>query len=155
MGYILDLRKTVGHRPLIMACAGVLLVNEHNQILLQKRADNGLWGYPGGSMELADTFESCARREVSEETGLVCGELEHFMNVSGEAVHYIYPNGDEIYAAEEVFLCRDFSGEIRLQEEEVTELSFFDLGQLPPKEQINPNNYPALDAFRKQILPFI
>ena len=152
MGYILDLRKTVGHRPLIMACAGVLLVNEHNQILLQKRADNGLWGYPGGSMELADTFESCARREVSEETGLVCGKLEHFMNVSGEAVHYIYPNGDEIYAAEEVFICRDFSGTLKLQEEEVTELTYFDLGQLPPKEQINPNNYPALDACRRKFL---
>ena len=24
MGYIMDLRKVVGHRPLIMTCAGVL-----------------------------------------------------------------------------------------------------------------------------------
>ena len=28
MGYILELRKQVGHRPLIMTCAGVLLLNE-------------------------------------------------------------------------------------------------------------------------------
>ena len=82
MGYILELRKQVGHRPLIMTCAGVLLLNEKRELLLQKRADNGLWGYPGGSMELGDSFEDCARREVQEETGLICGNLEHFMNVS-------------------------------------------------------------------------
>lgn len=151
MGYILDLRKTVGHRPIIMACAGVLLLNDKNEILLQKRADNGLWGYPGGSMELKDTFESCARREVLEETGLVCGKMEHFMNVSGEEEHYIYPNGDEIYAAEEVFLCRDFSGTYKLQEEEVTELRYFALDQLPPKEEINPNNYPAIHHLKNII----
>ena len=100
MGYILELRKQVGHRPLIMTCAGVLLLNEKRELLLQKRADNGLWGYPGGSMELGESFKDCARREVQEETGLICGNLEHFMNVSGEEVHYVYPNGDEIYAAE-------------------------------------------------------
>ena len=122
-----------------------------NEILLQKRADNGLWGYPGGSMELKDTFESCARREVLEETGLVCGKMEHFMNVSGEEEHYIYPNGDEIYAAEEVFLCRDFSGTYKLQEEEVTELRYFALDQLPPKEEINPNNYPAIHHLKNII----
>ena len=69
MGYILELRKQVGHRPLIMTCAGVLLLNEKRELLLQKRADNGLWGYPGGSMELGESFKDCARREVREETG--------------------------------------------------------------------------------------
>lgn len=54
MGYILELRKQVGHRPLIMTCAGVLLLNEKRELLLQKRVDNGLWGYPGGSMELGE-----------------------------------------------------------------------------------------------------
>ena len=43
MGYIMDLRKVVGHRPLIMTCAGVLIINEENQILLKKRKDNGQW----------------------------------------------------------------------------------------------------------------
>ena len=79
---------------------------------------------PGGSMELGDSFEDCARREVQEETGLICGNLEHFMNVSGEEVHYVYPNGDEIYAAEEIFLCRKFSGQIICQQEEVEKLCF-------------------------------
>lgn len=65
-------------------------------------------GISRGSMELGDSFEDCARREVQEETGLICGNLEHFMNVSGEEVHYVYPNGDEIYAAEEIFYAGNF-----------------------------------------------
>ena len=32
MGYIMDLRKVVGHRPLIMTCAGVLIINKENQM---------------------------------------------------------------------------------------------------------------------------
>lgn len=151
MGYILELRKQVGHRPLIMTCAGVLLLNEKRELLLQKRADNGLWGYPRGSMELGESFKDCARREVQEETGLICGNLEHFMNVSGEEVHYVYPNGDEIYAAEEIFLCRKFSGQIICQQEEVEKLCFFRMDELPSKEQINPNNYPAIERLRRMM----
>lgn len=141
MGYIMDLRAVVGHRPLIMTCAGVLVLNEYNQLLLQKRADNGLWGYPGGSMELGESFEECAARELREETGLVAKELVHYMNISGDAVHYFYPNGDEIYAAEEIFLCRAYDGVLQRQESEVFELKFFNLDGLPSREEINPNNF--------------
>ena len=150
MGYILDLRKVVGHRPLIMTCAGVLLVNEQNQLLLQRRADNGLWGYPGGSMEPGESFEDCAKREVREETGFICENLVHYINLSGKEVHYIYPNGDEIYAAEEVFICRRYRGTMKKQESEVTELRFFDLRELPDEREISPNNYRAIDCFRME-----
>lgn len=71
MGYIMDLRKIVGHRALIMTCSGVLLLNEKNELLLQKRADNGLWGYPGGSMEPGETFEQCAAREFPIRNGRI------------------------------------------------------------------------------------
>lgn len=50
--YILDLRKTVGHRPLLQVGASVIVVDSEGRILLQKRRDNGLWGYAGGSVEL-------------------------------------------------------------------------------------------------------
>ena len=102
-------------------------------------------------MEPGESFKDCARREVREETGLICGKLEHFMNVSGEEVHYVYPNGDEIYAAEEIFLCREFSGQIICQQEEVEKLCFFRMEELPPKEQINPNNYPAIERLRRMM----
>lgn len=133
MGYILELRKVLGSRPLIMAGAGVILVNKNNEILLQKRSDNGFWDYPAGSMELGESFEECARREVFEETGLTCGKLEFFMDLSGKTSFYEYPNGDKTYAAGIIYICRDFSGELKKQDSEVITQAFFPLDDLPVK----------------------
>lgn len=47
MGYIKDLRKLVGTRPLIMCGACVLVINNHQQVLLQLRKDNGCRGFNG------------------------------------------------------------------------------------------------------------
>ena len=131
MGYILDLRKTLGSRPLIMAGAGVILVNEKNEILLGRRTDNGYWDYPAGSMEIGESFEECARREVLEETGLTRGKFEFFMDLSGEDTFYEYPNGDQVYLACILYICRDFTGEMKVQEEEAYEQRFFPIDALP------------------------
>lgn len=131
VGYILDLRKKIGHSPIIMTSACVIVINANNQILLQKRRDNGLWGYPGGSLELKETFEEAAKRELFEETGLEALELNFFEINSGEKMHYIYPNGDEVYIAEVIFLCRKYQGELVAQEDEVIEQKFFDIDKIP------------------------
>lgn len=149
MGYIMDLRKYVGHQPVIMTSACVLILNSKNQVLLQRRVDNGFWGYPGGSMELGESFEDCARREVLEETGLECIELTYFTNMSGEKMHYIYPNGDEVYTAEVVFLCKNYKGELRVQETEALEQKFFDLENLP--DNISPLNIEVLQLLVKKM----
>lgn len=78
-GYIMDLRKLVGHRTLMQCAASIIIVNEKNQILLGKRTDNHKWGYAGGSIELDEKVEDCARRELFEETGLIADEIEFFM----------------------------------------------------------------------------
>ena len=131
MGYILELRKTLGSRPIIMAGAGVILLNDKNEILLGRRTDNGYWDYPAGSMELGESFEECARREVLEETGLACGKLEFLMDMSGEDSYYEYPNGDKVYLAGILYICRDFTGEMKVQEEEAYEQRFFPVDKLP------------------------
>ncbi|MBP5655413.1 MAG: NUDIX hydrolase [Clostridiales bacterium] len=144
MGYIMDLRKELGHRPIIMAAAGVIVINDRNEVLLQKRADNGFWGLPAGSMELGESFEECARRELFEETGLTAGKLEICATESGKETHYIYPNGDEVYAAAVMYICREWSGEMKVQEEEITEQRFFDLNDLPSEEELDPVNKPII-----------
>ncbi|MCR4637705.1 NUDIX hydrolase [Ruminococcus sp.] len=131
MGYILELRKTLGSRPVIMAGAGVILLNDKNEILLGRRTDNGYWDYPAGSMELGESFEECARREVLEETGLTCEKLEYLMDISGEDTFYEYPNGDKVYLAVIIYLCRDFTGDMKVQAEEAFEQRFFPIDQLP------------------------
>ena len=149
MGYILELRKTLGSRPIIMAGAGVILLNEKNEILLQKRSDNGCWDYPAGSMELGESFEECARREVLEETGLICGKLEFFMDLSGKASFYEYLNGDQTYAAVIIYVCRDFLGELKEQDDEVITQRFFSLDELPAEN--DPRGLGIFDRLREYL----
>ena len=145
----MELRKFIGSRPVIVAGAGVILVNEKNEILLQKRADNGFWDYPAGSMELGESFEECARREVYEETGLVCGKLEFFMDLSGKESFYEYPNGDKTYTAGIIYICRDFSGEMKVQEDEVQTQAFFPLNALPAEN--DPRGLGIFDRIREYL----
>lgn len=129
--YIMDLRKVVGHRPLLQVGASVIVEDETGRILLQKRSDNHCWGYPGGSVELDEEVEAAARRELLEETGLVAGKLELFGIFSGKELHYVYPNGDEVSNIEIVYLCKDYTGKLLCQEGEVDDLAFFSVDEVP------------------------
>lgn len=142
--YIMDLRKYVGHAPLLQCAGSVIVENEKGEVLLGRRTDNHMWGYSGGSVELGETVEECAKRELFEEMGLEAEELELFMVNSGPEAHYIYPNGDEVYNVEIVYLCRKYHGEIKRQEEEVEEIRFFSTEEMPSMEEISPPIRPVM-----------
>lgn len=131
--YIMDLRKIVGHRPLLQVGASVIVENENGQILLQLRRDNHCWAYAGGSVELDEVVEDTAKRELFEETGLIANSLELYGVFSGKDTHYVYPNGDEVSCVDIVYVCKDYSGELKCQEGEVDDLRFFDLDEIPEK----------------------
>lgn len=147
--YIMDLRKTVGHRPLLQVGASVILEDAEGRILLERRTDNGLWGYPGGGTELDERVEDAAKRELLEETGLTANSMALFGVFSGPETHYVYPNGDEVSNVDVVFLCRNWTGTIRPQEEEVSEIRFFSAADMPPVEQLSPPIRPALLKWRE------
>ncbi len=129
--YIMDLRKIVGHRPLLQVGASVIVEDKEGRILLQLRSDNHCWGYAGGSVELDEVVEEAAKRELFEETGLVAKELTLFGVFSGKDTHYVYPNGDEVSNVDIVYICKDYSGDLLCQEGEVDALKFFPIDQIP------------------------
>ncbi len=141
----MDLRKLVGHRPLIMVGATMLLLNQENELLMMKRTDNLCWGVPGGSIELGETFEECVKRETLEETGVVVETMELVGVYSGEALHYIYPNGDEVYMFSTVYKSTIEHPSIELNLSEHSDFGFFKLDQLP--EKISPPIIPILHDF--------
>ena len=47
-----------------------VVLDDQGRIALVHRKDNGFWALPGGGMELGESIEDCAVREVKEETGL-------------------------------------------------------------------------------------
>jgi 8-oxo-dGTP diphosphatase len=60
-----------------LPAATALVINDGNQLLLGKRAVDparGMWCLPGGFIEMGETMEQAALRELHEETGLTgCG----------------------------------------------------------------------------------
>ena len=148
--YILDLRKAVGHRPLLQVGASVIVEDEKGRILLQRRSDNHLWAYSGGSVELDEIVEDAAKRELFEETGLRAKKLELFGVFSGPDMHYTYPNGDEVSNVDIVYLCREWEGDLTPQEEEVKVLRFFAAENIP--DALSPPNIRPLRLWQKQKL---
>ena len=148
MSYIMDLRKVVGHRPLLQVGASVIAVNESGQILLQLRSDNSTWGYAGGSVEIDEKVEDAAKRELYEETGLTANELVLLGVFSGKELHNTYPNGDEVSNIDIVYVCKSYEGELRCQTGEVERLRFFDVSDLP--DNIFKPNLPAIKEYIKK-----
>ena len=146
----MDLRKIVGHRTLIQCGAGVIIVNNAGEILLGRRTDNHLWGYFGGSVEIDEKVEDCAKRELFEETGLIADELSFFTVNSGADVHYTYPNGDDVSNIEIVFLCSCYHGELKAQREEVEELKFFKFSEIDI-DMISPPLRPSIKKYLEAI----
>ena len=104
--------------------------------------------YAGGSVELDEAVEDCAKRELFEETGLMAGELRLLGVFSGKDLHYVYPNGDEVSNIDIVYVCADCRGEMKCQEGEFEELRFFDADALP--ENIFPPLLRPIEAWIRQ-----
>lgn len=140
----MDLRRIVGHRPLIMPCAGLIIGDGGGNVLLQRRADDGQWANHGGAVELDERMEDALYREVREELGVRPVEPTLLGVYSGPQFHHVYPNGDEVSIVEAVYYCRVFTGELNLQAEEVTEVRWFPLDALP-KDLMRHNRIALMD----------
>lgn len=136
MGYIMELRKLVGSRPLIMAGSCVLVFNEQGHLLLQRRTDSLDWGTLGGSLEPGESLEEAAARELYEEAGLRAGAYKLITVFSGQDMYYKYPHGDEVYNVMAVYEATEIQGEPTVMDNEGLELRYFDLSI--PIPEINP-----------------
>jgi mutator protein MutT len=143
MGYIDELRQLIGSRPLIMVGAGVIILDEHNRILLTQRSDNNVWTIPGGAMEPGETLEEVARRETQEEVGLQVGEMDFYGVYSGPELYYQYPNGDQVYNVTVVYVTCQVTGTLKIDKES-QQAQYFPLHDLP---EISPPLRPVLSHY--------
>lgn len=130
MEYFKYLRQFVGHKPIILPGSVVIILNDQDEVLLQKRHDEN-WGLPGGLMDLGESFEAVAKREVFEETGLVVENLKLLNVYSGTKYYLKIPNGDELYSATAVYYTKDVSGDIKIDYSESKDMKYFMTDNLP------------------------
>lgn len=128
-----ELRKIVGNRPLLSAGATVLVI-QNGTVLLNLRSDTKTWGIPGGGMELGESLEETAHRELFEETSLRAEKMELLTVLSGKDFYFVYPNGDELYSVVALYQAIHVSGELNIADGESLELAYFPFDNLPPLE---------------------
>ena len=133
MGYIGEMRKHIGHAPMLTAGATVAVL-KNGKLLMNLRADTNTWGIPGGAMELGETLEETAARELKEETDLTAEGFTLLHLFSGRDFYFQYPNGDELWSVVALYLAEGVTGELRIADGESRALRYFGKEELPVLE---------------------
>lgn len=141
MSYIKDLRKYVGHESILTAGVGLFVFNNQNKVLMQLRTDYNQWGFPGGAMDLGESFEETAIRELKEETNLNIKEMKMLKVLSGKDTYREYPNGDKLYDITAIFVVTDYDGVLKVNDDESSKLDWFSIDKLPENMTSHTKNY--------------
>ncbi|UTR14030.1 NUDIX domain-containing protein [Salipaludibacillus sp. LMS25] len=120
------------HIDELRAGIAVIILNEKNHVLLQKRADVGLWGIPSGHIEIGETVTEAAVREVKEETNLDV-TIKKLIGVYSDPKSqvFIYPNGKSVHFITTCFLAEIIGGKLQCHSDESLAMQFFDPNKLP------------------------
>lgn len=118
-----DDENTISPNEEKLGSVGVLVVKD-GKVLAGIRIGDGTHGLicgPGGHIEVGETPEFAAARETSEEFGIIPNELIFLGRGEKEP-----ETGFEPY----LYLCTDYSGEVKTDEEEMTSAEFVSLNDL-------------------------
>ena len=152
MDYIQNIRKKVGKDKIILNfTCGIL--SQSGKILLQKRADKGTWGLPGGALELGESALEALVREFYEETGVEV-RVEKLLNVYTKYSDS-YPNGDEAQVLTILYLV---SSETSISinfftSDETLELGFFDHSDIQNIAIVNQQHQDMINDFFENKFP--
>lgn len=127
--YINWIRSKVGHEKIILVFSGGCLFDDQGRVLLQRRGDSGKWGFPGGAIELGETPEVAAVRELKEETGLDVA-VESLIGIYTDS-DMTYPNGDAAHSIMIAYKLKAIDGELTCDHSETIELKYFSVNELP------------------------
>ena len=130
---------------------GAVVGNERGELLLVKRADNGVWLYPTGWADVGYSASEVAVKEVLEETGVEVEPVRLIALLDGLRLGFTKV---PLYSL--VFHCRVVGGELRGPPLECTDLGWFAEDGLPtPLAGANRWSVPAFQAIRGETVDVV
>ena len=139
----------------ILPTTNGVVFNGRGEVLLQKRSDNGYWGLPGGKVDIGESVEHGAVREVLEETGLHV-TVNRLIGIYSDPDNYSimsYPWDLVVHYVTLLFECEYQSGELKISEES-TDIGYFPAESLPDKTLLS-HHIRIKDALARQEAPFL
>lgn len=116
-------------RPAVTADCVVISKESEPKVLLIQRGNEpykGCWAFPGGFMDMDETAEQCAIRELEEETGLKVSSLQQigaYSKVDRD------PRGRTVTVA---YLARVDAPVTVIAQDDAAQAKWFPLSALPP-----------------------
>lgn len=116
--------------PQFKIAVQAFVINPEGQLLMGLRKDymdKGNWGLPGGHLDVGETLEECALREVEEETGLKARSALQFASVEQPITlsekHYLHFG----------YLIKDFTPGplINGEPDDIERWEWYDLDKIP------------------------
>lgn len=102
------------------SCGAVIYNPDNQKFLLIRNRRSAHWGFPKGHVELGETEEETAIREVLEETGLNVKIIPGFIKKSEYTIQ------GKIEKSVSIFLAYTHETVYKLQEEEIEECDWYD-----------------------------
>lgn len=116
-------------RPAVTADCVVITKEDTPKVLLIQRGDDpfkGCWAFPGGFMNMDETTEQCAIRELEEETSL---KVEHIQQIGAYSKVDCDPRGRTVTVA---YLAIVDSPEVLEGQDDAAQAEWWSLSSLPP-----------------------
>ena len=130
---------------------GAVVGNDKDELLLVKRADNGVWLYPTGWADVGYSASEVAVKEVLEETGMEIEPLRLIAVLDGLRLGFTQV---PLYSL--VFHCRVVGGTLRRHPLECTDVGWFPEDGLPtPLAGATRWSVPAFRAIRGETVDVV
>lgn len=135
-------------------CTAAIFDAGRQKILLERRADNGRWGLPGGGMDPGESATESCVRELFEETGLHT-RIRRLVGIYTDP-HMIleYPDGNRWQVVAFHFEAEIVGGELTLSAE-TKEIAYFSQRELETLDMMEHHRPRIVDSFAEQEGAFI
>jgi 8-oxo-dGTP diphosphatase len=131
LDYIRQLRAKIGNMRILVPGVRTLVFDDQGRVLMERQRVFGSWALPHGCVDVGESALDAAIRETHEEVGVKIERATLFGIYTDPKYGVVYPNGDQVQTFTIAFVADAWSGTPKADGDEVLEVGFFPLDDLP------------------------